>query len=73
MKRWSKTFGMGIFVMNTAAKSFFLFIGSGDRESARSSLKASGVEYIKKMLESGPENWDAINLLLEDPQLVGVL
>jgi hypothetical protein len=51
----------------------FLFIGNSDREAAVSKLKASGIRYRRKMLESRPENWDSIALLLESRHLKGVV
>jgi hypothetical protein len=51
----------------------FLFIGNSDREAAVSKLKASGIRYRRKMLESRPENWDSIALLLESSHLKGVV
>ena len=52
---------------------FFLFIGSGDSEGSRSKLKASGIYYRRKMLESSPDNWAKINDLLGRPEVVGVI
>lgn len=52
---------------------FFLFIGSTTADAAVSKLKASGVFYRQKMLESKPANWQSIVELVEDRALIGVL
>ncbi|EMD9440939.1 hypothetical protein [Burkholderia cepacia] len=52
---------------------FFLFLGESDREGATSKLKAAGLEYKKKRLESSLENWDSIFDLLRAENLSGVL
>ncbi|TYB98392.1 hypothetical protein FXF53_17985 [Micromonospora sp. WP24] len=57
----------------TTGQHFFLFLGSSDREAAVSKLKTSGVPYRKKMLESRPENWQAISQIMRDPALKGVV
>ncbi|WP_157555586.1 hypothetical protein [Herbidospora yilanensis] len=52
---------------------FFIFIGNVDRESATGKLKSTGVKYVKKMLESSPENWLTIDEQLTKPGLLGAL
>jgi hypothetical protein len=52
---------------------FFLFLGDTDREGPASKLKAAGIEYIKKRLESGLENWNEIFKLLESEEITGAL
>lgn len=51
----------------------FLFLSDVDSETTKSRLKVAGVPYLKKRLESGPENWDSITALLEDVPVAGVL
>lgn len=57
----------------SASERFFLFVGRGDADAATSHLKASGISYRRKMLESKPENWEVIAGHLEDDGLVGVI
>lgn len=52
---------------------FYLFIGDADRESVVSKLKTEGIEYRRKMLESGKENWAKIIEMLSRSDLSGVL
>jgi hypothetical protein len=52
---------------------FFLFIGSTTPDAATSKLKASGIRYRMKRLESNPENWERILGHLKDPALIGVI
>jgi len=52
---------------------FFLFLGSTTTDAAVSKLKASGVVYEHKRLESGPENWARIAAILRSPSLAGVV
>jgi hypothetical protein len=52
---------------------FFLFIGSMGPDTATSSLKASGIHYKWKRLESLPHNWKQIIEYLQDPVLIGVV
>ena len=52
---------------------FFLFLGEADRDGATSKLKASGVEYRKKRLESKVENWDLIIEIMGSNDLIGTL
>lgn len=56
-----------------AKRPFFLFLGEADRDGATSKLKASGVEYRKKRLESKVENWELIAELMESNDLIGTL
>jgi hypothetical protein len=57
---------------NEGFKSF-LFISESDAESAKSRLKVSGVPYVKKMLESGPNNWVKIIEIIKSDEISGVL
>jgi len=52
---------------------FFLFIGSTTADAAVSHLKASGIFYRQKKLESNPPNWRAIVDLIEDQSLIGAV
>jgi hypothetical protein len=52
---------------------FFLFIGSTVPDTATSSLKASGIHYRWKRLESLPDNWKQILEYLQDSVLIGVV
>ncbi|GAB3546889.1 hypothetical protein J2S53_003136 [Actinopolyspora lacussalsi] len=54
-------------------EQFFLFIGSTETPEATSKLKTVGTRYKRKRLDSGPDNWDKINLLLESPFLKGAI
>jgi hypothetical protein len=51
---------------------FFLFLGDADREGVLAKLRSEGTYYIKKRLDSGPENWKRILELLASPDLIGV-
>lgn len=51
----------------------FLFLSNSDSETAKSRLSVSGVPYIKKILESGPDNWKKIVDIINDENLLGVL
>lgn len=51
----------------------FLFLNESDRDSATSTLKAAGLIYKKKRLDSSPENWETIVEALEIPSLIAVL
>jgi hypothetical protein len=55
------------------SSEFFLFIGNATPEAAVSKLKASGIYYAHKKLESSPLNWQATITLVEDPALIGVV
>lgn len=55
------------------ALPFFLFLGDGDREGVTSRIRACGLSYKKKRLESGVENWLKIFELLGAPNLAGVI
>ncbi|MCW0378978.1 hypothetical protein NB697_001824 [Xanthomonas sacchari] len=60
--------------MPSQAKTpFFLFLGDTDRDGATSKLKATGVEYRKKRLESKVENWVLILEIMESSDLIGTL
>lgn len=64
--------------MNVAANGdrttrFFLFVGSTVADAAVSKLKASGVFYRQKRLESNRRNWQMIVELVEDAALIGVI
>ena len=52
---------------------FFLFIGSTKLDAALNKLKAAGILYRQKRLESGPPNWQTIIELAEDPALIGAV
>src|SRR5579883_3481404 len=52
---------------------FFLFLGEADREGVVSKLKAMGIRYVKKRLESKLDNWKKIEVILGDNSLVGVI
>jgi hypothetical protein len=52
---------------------FFLFLGDSDREGPTSKLKATGIEYWKKRLESRIENWNSIFEYLESEDIAGAL
>ncbi|MEU6745698.1 hypothetical protein ABZ914_05710 [Spirillospora sp. NPDC046719] len=54
------------------SQRFFLFIGAGNWNAALSGLKASGIPYRMKMLESGPDNWATIEQIINDSALAGV-
>ena len=56
-----------------SASRFFLFIGNATSDAAVSKLKASGLIYVQKKLESNPANWEAIIGLIEDGGLLGVI
>jgi hypothetical protein len=51
----------------------FLFIGSHVPDAAISKLKAAGIPYGWKRLDSGPENWAEIYRILLNPALRGVI
>lgn len=60
--------------MPSPAKTpFFLFLGETDRDGATSKLKALGIEYRKKRLESKVENWVLISEIMESSDLIGTL
>lgn len=50
-----------------------LGIGGILTESVTSKIKASGGRYVHKLLNSTPENWRRINVLLEDQGTLGAL
>ena len=51
----------------------FLFIGSTVPEAALSKLKASGIYYRHKRLDSRPPNWQTIAEIVDDPATSGVV
>jgi hypothetical protein len=51
----------------------FLFIGDANPESATSKLAVANINYIKKRLESKPENWVIIKEIIEEEPLFGIL
>jgi len=51
----------------------FLFLSDADSETTKSRLRVSGIPYLKKRLESGPDNWMSIASLLQDEPIAGVL
>lgn len=57
----------------TDEPDYFLFIGSVDSESATTQMKAGGVAYRKKLLNSKPENWETIATLVNSPACRGVI
>lgn len=57
----------------TDEPDYFLFIGSVDSESATTQMKAGGVAYRKKLLNSRPENWKTIAALVNSPACRGVI
>src|SRR4051812_44281002 len=52
--------------------SFFLFIGALT-DAAVSKIKAAGLTYVQKLLESGPDNWKQITEYVREHGLVGVI
>lgn len=64
-----------VYNLNMAAESpdFFLFLGATDSESATTRLRASGLVYRKKMLNSRPDNWRQIVDLVTSPHNQGTL
>lgn len=52
---------------------FFLFLGDCDRDGPASKLRAAGIEYWKKRLESRIENWNLIFEYLHSENIAGVL
>ncbi|HEX8655382.1 MAG TPA: hypothetical protein VF693_09195 [Allosphingosinicella sp.] len=55
--------------MEKLTSPFFLFLGDSDREGVTSKLKAAGIPYKKKLLESGVANWEKIISLFDDEDL----
>ncbi|EGQ7944359.1 hypothetical protein G8G17_003250 [Vibrio cholerae] len=50
-----------------------LFLGNADREGVTAKLKAVGVEYKRKMLESSLKNWDTILDLFNEYEVTSVI
>lgn len=59
--------------MTEPTQRYFLFIGTSNTETAVSKLKASGIYYRQKKMESRPENWELIVEILKDSNLAGVV
>lgn len=59
--------------MTSDVADYFLFVGSADSESATTRLRAGGVVYRKKLLNSKPENWTRIVDLIGAPHCRGIL
>jgi hypothetical protein len=55
------------------AKPLVLLLGWVDHEGILSSLKTTGRQYKKKLLESKPENWDSISALFDHFKVSSVL
>jgi len=55
------------------SNSFVLFVGNTLPDAAVSRLKASGVYYMQKKLESNAANWQEIRELVDDKSLKGVV
>lgn len=51
----------------------FLFLSDSNSEAATSRLAVAGIPYRKKRLESGTANWDAINAIIDEENVVAVL
>jgi hypothetical protein len=59
--------------MTTDEPDYFLFVGSADSESATTQLRSSGTSYVKKLLNSNPENWTKIAAMVNSPHCRGAL
>ena len=59
--------------MPGATEPAFLFLGSSVEEGTVNRLKAVGVPYRQKRLDSRVSNWEVIISLLESPSLKGVV
>lgn len=57
---------------NTADRPF-LFVSESSAEAATSRLAVAGISYIRKKLESGAANWEAISDLLDEQDVAAVL
>ncbi|MGA5709798.1 hypothetical protein ACPCK8_25625 [Streptomyces cellulosae] len=55
------------------SQSYFLLIGTDDREFSTSKLKVSQARYRRKSLYSSRDNWEKIIQILEDPALTAVI
>jgi hypothetical protein len=53
-----------------APSRFVLFLGNKEPQSAADRLKASGIRYVRKRLDSRPPNWETILTLLADQNLI---
>lgn len=51
----------------------FLFVGHSNTDGAVSKLKAYGIRYEQKLLESSPDNWRKISKLIRKPEIKGVI
>ncbi len=51
----------------------FLFVGRSNTDAAVSKLKAYGIRYEHKLLESSPANWSKICRMLRNPELDSVI
>jgi hypothetical protein len=56
-----------------SSKSLVLLLGWVDHEGIVSSLKSSGRQYKKKILDSTPENWDSISAYFDEYKVSCVL
>lgn len=54
-------------------KPLVLLLGWVDHEGILSSLKATGRQYKKKLLDSSPANWESINAVFHDFKVSAVL
>jgi len=54
-------------------RKMVLFIGNADSEGVTAQLRTVGTYYKRKMLESKPENWDAIVDLFHDYEVSSVV
>lgn len=59
--------------MSESDEEFVLLIGSTNSESTTSRLRAGGSFYIRKLLNSRPENWESIVEILEHTEIKCVL
>ncbi len=60
--------------MTDIQERFFLLIGTAWlRDPATDKLRVSGIPYRWKRLDSSPENWKSILLLLHNPSIMGVI
>lgn len=60
-------------VTTPQSQPFFLFLGDCDRDGPASKLRAAGIDYWKKRLESRIENWKLIFEYLHSENIAGVL
>lgn len=59
--------------MTSTDEEFFLIVGGANSESTTSRITAEGLQYRRKLLYSGPENWRKIIDLLGNSQLKAVI